>query len=90
MTALLVLFALLGQVADILTTIAVLDKGGREVNPITRWVMDKAGDSWWAWKFGAMLLVALIAVEIGATWVLWLMVFVGFGAAAWNYREAKR
>lgn len=37
---LFVLFALL-QLADAVTTIIVLDKGGREANPVMNWLFDK-------------------------------------------------
>lgn len=39
---LFVLFVLL-QVADAVTTTIGLDKGGREANPVLRWLFDKIG-----------------------------------------------
>ena len=41
--SLLVGFFCLLQVADAVTTYTVLDQGGRELNPVMRYVMDKMG-----------------------------------------------
>lgn len=41
-TILLIVFVCL-SVCDVLTTLQILKKGGRELNPIMKWAMDKLG-----------------------------------------------
>lgn len=53
---------LLMQVADVLTTNKVLSQGGRELHPVTQWVMDTFGKSW-----GIIKVVATLGLVYGAT-----------------------
>ena len=46
----LVLIAVL-SVSDSLITMAILNKGGEEVNPIVRSAIEVYGDGFWIWKF---------------------------------------
>lgn len=73
MTAALIAYAL-AQLADIVTTLRALRRGGAEANPLLRWVMESVGGSGWvvfklvltgcaAWAFWAT----------GAEWCLWLI-----------------
>jgi len=38
------------QAADIFSTNRLLSKGGRELNPVMRFLMDRLGDKWWVGK----------------------------------------
>jgi len=39
------------NVLDVLFTMVILDRGGREVNPVVRSAMAVYGDRFWIWKF---------------------------------------
>lgn len=86
MTAALIAYAL-AQLADIVTTLRALRRGGAEANPLLRWVMESVGGSGWivfklvltgcaAWAFWAS----------GAAWGLWLVAAVTGAVAVWNAR----
>lgn len=64
MTALIVLLIAL-QIADGLTTWAILHHGGRELNPTVRWAMDKLGMAWGliaakAWVIGCIVAISFV------------------------------
>jgi hypothetical protein len=46
------------NVLDALFTIAIIENGGREINPIVRWAIDSYGDKAWTLK--------IVAVSCGA------------------------
>ena len=86
MTAALIAYAL-AQIADIVTTLRALRRGGVEANPLLRWIMESVGGSGWivfklvltgcaAWAFWAS----------GAAWGLWLVAAATGAVAVWNAR----
>jgi len=53
------LFLIAGlNVLDVLFTIAIMESGGREINPLIRWAIDSYGDKAWTLK--------IVAVSCGA------------------------
>jgi hypothetical protein len=42
------------NVLDALFTIAIMESGGREINPVVRWAIDSYGDKAWTLKFAAV------------------------------------
>ena len=74
LAALLTIILAALQVADVWTTDKVLAKGGREVNPVVAWVMDKTGDKWGYVKV-AWIYLALV--------VLWVMYGLGHMPLSW-------
>lgn len=69
MTALIALILL--QIADGLTTYAIIKHGGYERNPAVRWVMAKLG-----------LIPALIAVKVWAIGLLFILYLIPLGTYA--------
>ena len=85
---LLILFAAL-QVSDAVLTLLILRDGGRELNPIMRWLMDKIG------IVPALVWVKLVLVVAVTAWVhsvLLLAVFVAIYIAVvvFNMRNYER
>lgn len=70
----LILLAVL-QVVDVATTVAILRRGGREMNPVVAWLMG----------FGPLWIVVKLAVAAAAGWLLrdspWVWLAVGLSAA---------
>jgi len=50
------------QVADAWTTIVILERGGRELNPLVRWVIDRVGPR-------PAMVVKLLAILGVAFWI---------------------
>lgn len=70
------------QIADCLTTIYILKRGGREANPFMNWLFDKIGIPA---ALAAMKLITLIAVFIA--WNEWLTLSLDIaylGVVGWN------
>ena len=83
MTALLAILILL-QIADGLTTWAILHHGGKELNPAVRWAMSKLGRGWGlitakAWAIG--LLFALYLIPLGTCAMIPLALLYGWVVA---------
>lgn len=86
--ALILLFAAL-QVSDAVLTLLILRDGGRELNPIMRWLMDKIGivpALVWV-KLG---LVAAVAVWVQSVWLLAVFVAIYIAVVAFNARNYER
>ncbi len=81
----LILFAL-AQLADVWTTERVLAAGGRELNPVIRFFMDKLGRGWIAVKLGLAACIALIAVRTGEPLLPWVAGAVTAYVAHRNWR----
>ena len=71
---LITILALLAvQIADVWTTNRILERGGRELNPFIRWIMDKTGDQWPFFKVTAALALAAAIWLYGEFWTVWLI-----------------
>ena len=81
MLALLLLFGAL-QVADIYTTYTLLSSGGRELNPVMRWVMDKLGRVQ-GLVLMKLLTVGLVVAVFDDALTFWLCVYYT-GVVGWN------
>jgi len=66
MTALIAVAIVLLGLADVVTTALVLDRGGKEANPLMRWLMDKLGNGWMVVKLALHIFVAALVWEIPA------------------------
>lgn len=78
MTPALIAYAV-AQIADVLTTVRALRRGGVEANPVIRWLMDRLGRyGWivvklvvaggiaaWAWQAGQVGVIWIVAVVTG-------------------------
>jgi hypothetical protein len=62
MTTFVIVLAVLGIIADHLTTVRALGLGGRELNPVARWLIAK-------WSHWAMLLFVIVMMG-GMSWFL--------------------
>lgn len=79
----------LAQIADIITTRKVLAQGGRELNPVIAFFMDKFGKNWWVAK---MLIGIAAAAYLSWAGYLWgVAVLSGLTAlvALNNWRQVK-
>ena len=79
-TALLISLAAL-QVADALSTIKVIELGGRELNPIVRWLIEVFG------MVPALVIkgvVVMLAAWHLTTTMLLVMILFYFAVIAWN------
>lgn len=81
MLALLLLFGVL-QAADIYTTYTLLSSGGRELNPVMRWAMDKLGMVR-GLVIMKLLTVGLVVVLFNEALTFWLCIFYA-GVVGWN------
>ncbi|WOI30030.1 DUF5658 family protein [Sulfitobacter dubius] len=80
---------LAAQIADVVTTNRVLAKGGREVNPVMRWIMDKTGDQWAVIKVAAALFFAVVLWAIGMAWAIWNITALTWAVALLNWRTLR-
>ena len=72
MTYALIAFAL-AVLADIVTTIRGLKKGGTELNPILAWAMRKLGKGWLVFKVVLSLIAAFVLYKGDAEWAIWVL-----------------
>ena len=79
--ALLILFGFL-QVADGYTTYKLLSNGGRELNPVMRWVMDKLGMVQ-GLVLMKLLTIGLVAAAFSEALTFWLCVLY-ICVVGWN------
>lgn len=90
MTDILIVLAFLGQLADAATTLHILKRGGRELNPFLRLPMDRVGVvPVLMAKVFLMVCIALWAASEGLTWLVALVAIAGWGAAALNWRRIR-
>lgn len=88
--ALFALFAVL-QFLDYELTSGLLQRGGRELNPVVRWMMERFGQQ------QGLMLAKLAALGVGAflaytgsAWALAALCVVYVGVVAWNWRQGVR
>lgn len=81
---------ILAQIADIFTTTRGLNAGARERNPVVAWLMrrlDRRG--WVIAKVAIETGAAMVIINYGAFWMLWLVAALTFAVAAHNLKFAK-
>ena len=85
MINILLIIGIIAQVIDGILTSNIIKRGGREANPLVRWVMDKLGwrTGLWAAKAVATALLGVVWWS-GAVWVLLGVVCVYAGVCVWN------
>lgn len=84
------LFAFLAialMVADIYLTNKILAKGGRELNPLMKWCMDKLGESWMMPKVIFTLCVLAVFFTFPSPIPLVAICIVQAGIVIWNVKE---
>lgn len=67
MTIALFLLLVVLNIADVITTSKILKSGGRELNPLVRWMMEKFGVR------GGMVLVKIPALAVSAFLPWWML-----------------
>ncbi len=87
LVTILALFAV--QIADVWTTNQILARGGRELNPIMKWIMDKTGDQWSVVKVAAALIVAAFLWADGNISAVWIITVITGLVALNNYRVLR-
>ena len=88
MTPALIAYAL-AQIADVLTTLRALRRGGIEANPVIRWLMDRLGHGWIVVKLALAGGIAAWAWQAGAAWAVWLVAAVTGLVALNNWRVTR-
>ena len=87
MNFVLSLVAIILMVADIYLTGKILAKGGRELNPLMRWCMDKLGENWMMPKVIVTLGVLAVFFTFPSSVPL-IAICVAQGAIVlWNVKE---
>ncbi len=80
----------LAALADVLSTLGALARGGREANPILAKLMDgKPQIIWMLFRLGAAFAVAWFAVRYGYAWTLWIGSLLTLGVAWHNSRVMR-
>lgn len=81
------------NVADVYTTVGILNSGGRELNPVMRWVLTWHSDPTTALVLGKTLVTGIVLL-IGLTFAPRTLpvIFTGgaaviLAAAIWNWRQ---
>lgn len=90
-----ILFAIIGEAADVFTTIKAMASGkGHEANPLAAWFIKVLGNFWWVGDkapFAVLLGIALYQGNDNVTMIVAAIAGVaGFGAAVWNYIALKK
>ena len=75
------------MVADISLTSKILAKGGRELNPLMRWCMDKLGESWMMPKVIFTLCVLAVFFTFPSSIPLIAVCVAQGGIVLWNVKE---
>ncbi len=87
MNFVLSLVAIILMVADIYLTGKILAKGGKELNPLMRWCMDKLGENWMMPKVIVTLGVLAVFFTFPSSVPL-IAICVAQGAIVlWNVKE---
>jgi len=80
----------LTNILDVVSTNKVLKHGGRELNPVMRWVMDKFGKAWAIPKFALAGAALGILLHFNFIWVVWVVAALYGGVALHNFRIANK
>lgn len=88
MTNLLLAFLTIAlMVADISLTAKILAKGGRELNPLMKWCMDKLGESWMMPKVVVTLGLLAVLFTFPSPIPLIVVCVIQGGIILWNVKE---
>jgi len=79
----------IATILDVATTMKVLEQGGRELNPVIRWIMKHTGDQWWIGKLGINAIALVLLMYVGAAWAIWLGAGLTGLVALNNWRQVK-
>lgn len=85
--ALIILFL---SVIDIILTNKILSNGGKELNPLMKWCMDKFGSRWWIPK---MVITSFLVLGLLQYKILFPFIVAGIaqlGIVIWNIKELKK
>ena len=85
--ALIILFL---SVIDIILTNKILSNGGKELNPLMKWCMDKFGSRWWIPK---MVITSFLVLGLLQYKILFPFIVAGIAQLAiviWNIKELKK
>jgi len=87
----LALFAyVVANLADIISTNRVLDRGGVELNPVMRWAMKQFGRLWFIPKLALAGVAAAGCIYMGWVWAVWVGAAIYAIVAANNFRVAQK
>jgi hypothetical protein len=75
------------MVADISLTSKILAKGGRELNPLMKWCMDKLGESWMMPKVIFTLCILAVLFTMPSLAPLIAVCIVQGVVVLWNVKE---
>jgi len=82
--------AIILTVADIYLTNRILAKGGRELNPLMKWCMDKLGESWMMPKVIITLGILAVLFTFPSSIPLIVICAIQGGIVLWNVKEYYR
>jgi len=80
----------IANLLDVISTNKVLKNGGKELNPVMRWAMDKFGHLWVIPKLLFAGVAAGVAFHFGFIWMIWALAGVYGLVAVNNFRVAKK
>lgn len=81
---------IMANLADIVSTNKVLRRGGRELNPVMRWAMEKFGKFWVVPKLALAGFAAAMILLYGDMWMLWAATALYAFVALLNLRTASK
>lgn len=87
-TVITFLILIAALIADVVTTVKVIQSGGREVNPVQRWFIDRLG----LWSGLAVTHIggAIFFGVVGVWWVNLLVASVFSAVAFHNYGQIRK
>ena len=78
------------QIADVVTTLGFLRRGGREANPVVRWIMTRYGNMpGLVLKVALAMALTLVAAWYGASWSIWALCAV-YAVIVWRNTRVAR
>lgn len=80
----------LAQIADVVTTQLVIDRGGVEVDPLVRWLMKRSRQRWALAKLALSGLAACLVITGGAPQLLLPLALTVGMVAFRNWRILRR
>jgi len=80
----------IANLLDVISTNKVLKNGGKELNPVMRWAMDKFGKAWVIPKFLLAGIALGLFLYFGVLWLVWVAAAVYGAVAVNNFRIAKK
>lgn len=83
------IFLIIACIYDVWTTLEVLKRGGKELNPIVKKLMDRFGEKE-ALIGSKIVLVGAFALLQPPEWVFWLVAGLTFAVAVNNHRILRK